>query len=438
MVNIYIDKGINLGAATYTIKELFRYIDIDFNVVKDIAQANIIYTLEKMETTGDVVIINASKMFWINYLNEQSLPSSPLYRDINQTPFIYKDDFIASAFFMLTGYEEYLSDKRDRFDRFLHEYSIYKKDKIYSIPLVELYRSELISLLNKNNIKCDKKNIWNGSMGLFLTHDVDGVYKYRLTLPSLAKIILKPSKFSIRELAKSKLSIDNDPYYQGFYHIIEESKKAKLKSTFFFITNPTSKLDNFYNIGDKHIRKVIKNIEDVNFEIGLHGSLESYNNQEKFSLEHARLNKCYGGRQHYLKYELTETSQIHSNFLSYDSTLGFADMIGYRRGTCLPFKLFDLDSNSDIDLFEIPLLVMDQTLKSYMKLDENTAYEQIFKVIDQVEKHNGLFTFLWHPGNCSDEWESWFCHVYKRVIKLLQEKKCESLLGHEIITRISN
>ena len=439
MVNIYIGDSINRKAVVYTITELFRYIDQNFNIVEDISESHVIYIIKgSMIIPDNTLVINASELLWCNYLDKKSLPVRPLHKNGNAMPFLYKDDIIASAFFMLSGYEEYISERRDKFDRFLFKYSYYKRDHIYDQPIVELYRNELIRLINSIDIICKRVNIWKGSMGLFLTHDVDGVHKYRFTLPSLLKSALKPSKFSVMELIRSKIDVNTDPYYQGFSRIISKSKEMGFKSTFFFITNPTCKLDDFYDIGDSHIEKVINDIKNSNFEIGLHGSVDSYNCKDVFRIEHERMTEIWGVRQHYLKYNLSVTSRIQSDFLSYDSTLGFADMAGYRRGTCLPFKLFDLDSNSNIDLFELPLLVMDQTLKSYMNFDKESAYAYILQLIEQVYVHNGLFTFLWHPGNCSDEWEDWFNHVYIRILDSLVNKNCESVLGQEVVARVGS
>ncbi|MCG7489664.1 hypothetical protein MHN79_09180 [Vibrio sp. Of14-4] len=439
MINIYIGSDINLNSAVYTFEELFRYIDINFRIVNSTDDAHIIYDISISKTQSKKIIIEANFSFWKNYLKEESMPRSPLGKDESNNTYAISNDIIASAFFLLSGYEEYINTRRDRFDRFLYQYSLYKDDNLYNNPLVDTYRDSIVLLLNDNGIKCSKVNIWSDKAGIFLTHDVDGIYKYRYIIPSIIKSILKPSKFNIIELVQSKSDIEKDPYYHGFYKIIQTSLNLGFKSTFFFITNPTCKLDNFYHIHDKNIVNAINLILNYDFEVGIHGSLKSYDNDKQFLFEKSLLGKnVLGGRQHYLKYTCSRTSKIHGEHLCYDSTLGFPDMIGFRRGTCMPFKVFDLENNTTIDIFEFPLLVMDQTLKGYMNLNTSVAYQMVFEILQKVEKYHGLFTFLWHPGNCSDEWDEWFNDVYIPILKSAKSMGFQSVTGADLLSKIIN
>lgn len=436
MVKIYISESLIYDIAHYVFIELFRYINIDYMFVNDKNTANLIYSY-KSEIKDNQILIKASKLFTNNYKNIKSLPATPLYKDSRGSVYIYEEDMISSAFFLLSGYEEYLNPKRDKFDRFLYEFSYYKDDGIYSEPLVEKYREKLISNLNNIGIKCERKSIWKEKkFGLFLSHDVDGVYKYRNVCKSIVKILLKPLKFKFSELIQSKKNISNDLYFKGFEYLINTSKKYDFKSTFFFITKVRDKLDDFYVIDDKAINDVIQKIKDNGFEIGIHGTLQSFNNEEYLKEEQEIKKNSIGVRQHYLKYDIKKTSRIQSKKFKYDSTLGFADMIGFRRGTCLPFQVYDIENDNKLDIFELPLNVMEQTLKAYLKLGPINGYNHVLDIVKKIEEYNGLFVLLWHPGNCSDEWEDWVENVYEKLLKLLYEKGVESLTGDEIIRRV--
>ena len=140
-----------------------------------------------------------------------------------------------------------------------------------------------------------------------------------------------------------------------------------------------------------------------------------------------------GIRQHYLRYDIKKTSFLQSKSFIYDSTLCFPDMIGFRRGTCLPFRMFDLESNEILSLYQIPLNVMDVTLKEYMKLSPLEAYSIVKELIKEIKKYNGVFTLLWHPGNCSDEWNIWLKEFYEPLMVELESLNCSSLCGTKII-----
>jgi len=78
--------------------------------------------------------------------------------------------------------------------------------------------------------------------------------------------------------------------------------------------------------------------------------------------------KIVGYRNHYLKFKVPETWGLPKEAgFKYDTTLGYADCVGFRNGMCHPFKPFDLNINSYINILEIPLIIMDRTLFDYMK-----------------------------------------------------------------------
>lgn len=230
MIKIFYDKNLKQNVVEYTFNELFRYIDCKLKFVNNILDANIVYSIKKCTINQIQIIPNA--MFWENYKNIESLPASPLTIKDGIT-YVYINDIVASSFFMLSGYEEYLNPKRDKFNRFLYKNSYYKEYAIYNKPIVEYYRDVLIKKLNEIDFKCNRKNIWKDKeFGLFLTHDVDGVYKYRSVFKSIIKMLLKPSKFHFKELVDSKKNINKDPYFKGFEYLINQSKKIILNLHF--------------------------------------------------------------------------------------------------------------------------------------------------------------------------------------------------------------
>jgi hypothetical protein len=76
--------------------------------------------------------------------------------------------------------------------------------------------------------------------------------------------------------------------------------------------------------------------------------------------------------------------------------VGFADHIGFRAGTCYPYRPWILNLDREADLLEIPLLVMDATLTNYMKLDSSDAMAACGDCIERCRMVGGVFAFLWH------------------------------------------
>jgi hypothetical protein len=114
---------------------------------------------------------------------------------------------------------------------------------------------------------------------------------------------------------------------------------------------------------------------------------------------------------------------LSSAGFEYDATFCYADMIGFRNGMCHPFRPFNLNTNKEIDLLEIPLNIMDETMgEKYMRLDTARAFEATKYLIDTVEKYRGVLTILWHNTHLLDEKTSQVMMFDKDMNKKFYEK----------------
>jgi peptidoglycan/xylan/chitin deacetylase (PgdA/CDA1 family) len=120
--------------------------------------------------------------------------------------------------------------------------------------------------------------------------------------------------------------------------------------------------------------------------------------QEKKILEDIIGKKIVGYRNQYLKFKIPDTWEMLSEAgFKYDTTFGYADCAGFRNGMCHPFKPFNLNTGKEIDILEIPLVIMDCTLlRDYMRLDFERAWKLTKLLINRVEQYNGVITILWH------------------------------------------
>jgi hypothetical protein len=98
--------------------------------------------------------------------------------------------------------------------------------------------------------------------------------------------------------------------------------------------------------------------------------------------------------------------------------MGYADHEGFRCGTCYPFRPFDIEQNREMKIKEVPLIVMDQTLRRYRKLSPDQAEERIMQLATRCKRVGGTFTLLWHNSSLVGEWQTWE-GTYRRVAKNL-------------------
>jgi hypothetical protein len=244
----------------------------------------------------------------------------------------------------------------------------------------------------------------------------------------------------IRNYIRSKTNYTDDPYWT-FDFIMDIEKRYGFNSSFYFMIGGNSQYDNNYNIKDKRVVKLIDRIIDQRFEAGYHGSFNSYNDLSLMSKEACLAGKFnkntkYGCRQHYLRFGVPYTwrYQEASGFL-YDTTVGYADNTGFRCGICHPFKPYDLHEDRVMNIWEIPLVVMDDTLYSYLALTKEKALFEIEYFFNEIKKHNGVFTFLIHNSSFANhsslEWEK----VYPEILKTIYENNGKGINGREVIDK---
>jgi peptidoglycan/xylan/chitin deacetylase (PgdA/CDA1 family) len=264
-----------------------------------------------------------------------------------------------------------------------------------------------------------------------LTHDIDVVYQSVFRKGRDTLISLKAGK--IREALRSAGHARSKKFPRcNFREIMALEEKYGARSSFYFLALAPGDRGYFFDIRD--LEEEIGTIVDAGGEIGLHGGHRAYCDSVALEVEKRRLEAVLGRsvigyRSHFLRFRVPETWEhlSHAGF-KYDATLGYADCAGFRNGMCHPFKPFDHRTGSPIDILEIPLVVMDGTLKQYMRLDGATAWEVTRSLIDTVERCHGVISILWHNTSMfGDELK-----MYEKVLGYCREKGAWMTSGAEV------
>ena len=298
------------------------------------------------------------------------------------------------------------------------------------------------------------KPIWpyGKSFAVCLTHDVDIVSLY--SFPQSARMrghqLIKGDSTVVKTRGLMGLVWDTsqllrhataqDPLH-CYERWLEFEKKVSAHSTFFFwpgwkTVSCHHHSDCPYNLEDQIIfdrqqctvAEMIREIDHRGWEIGLHPSWYSFNNVDEMKRQKEVLEKTVGHdivsvRQHFLHYDIRVTPRVQSDSgFKYDSTLGFNDNIGFRFGTCYPWKLYDLKAEEELPLTEVPLIIQDGALLNPakgMRLDEETAFKYIKHTSEAVKQVGGVLTLLWHPNNIINP-PLW--NLYQRTLLYLKEQ----------------
>ncbi len=333
-------------------------------------------------------------------------------------------DIFGSAFFMLSRYEELITEDRDKHERFPATASLAYKAEFLERPIVDEYVEILWAAISRLWPRLNRKK---RTFNIRVSHDVDRPTRYQFTpsrrfLLSLTADVVKrrkwlaPLKAALTKLSRFDRLHPSDPY-NTFDWIMDVSEKHAIKSAFYFICGRTKpELDASYEPDHPAILDLMKRIHERGHEIGLHPSYNSFNNPDAIKQEADRLRMIcakigihqpvFGGRMHYLRWDQAITPFGWENAcMDYDSTLGYADYAGFRCGTCHEYPAFDLTRRTKLRLRLRPLIAMEGSVfdRQYMGLSNSKAISHLNKLRTRTAIFNGSFTLLWHNSELNDK-----------------------------------
>ena len=343
-------------------------------------------------------------------------------------------DIIATAFFMLTRWEETIVPDRDEHGRFPATASVAYKQGFLDRPIVDEY-----ALILREWIKVLLPG-WQPEQRSFsvkLSHDIDRIARFESIPSALRKFgsdlikhhnLNRAWRTTRDALAQAVMPAQTD-YVRGIYRLADLSCETSLgNDAFYFMANGPDTSGCGYDSSSPIIRKCIEDLQEFGFEIGFHPSYDTFQDLSRLADEKACMDTVlgigktrYGGRQHFLRFQVPDTWRMWEALgLSYDSTMTYAGYEGFRCGTCHPFRPFDIEQNREFDLWELPLIVMDQTLRLYRGLTPEQGEKRIIELAQRCKHVEGTFTLLWHNTSLHEPWHLWD-EAYRRSIEVLSK-----------------
>lgn len=261
---------------------------------------------------------------------------------------------------------------------------------------------------------------------LCLTHDVDRPFK-TFQAPYYALQERDPSHL------RSLLS-DERPYWQ-FEEVMSLEDDLGVRSSFYFLNEkrlwekglrewlrPKSwKLyGGRYRIEDERIANVIRDLDRGGWEVGIHGSYETYDDRERLRWEKETLERVLGkeilgGRQHYLRLKRPTTWEHYRAIgLKYDTTLGSNGGYGFdgRYDVLRPF-------NDEFVVF--PLTAMERPLLESAGSTE-AALRECNRLLDEAAANDAVMTVLWHPRYFNESEFPGYRELYVELIEGAQDR----------------
>lgn len=427
----------NIEERKYIINELLGRIlgiDIEFEIDK----TNSDYLIRTSKKT----IIIKDYFFSLypitkSYISQKAIPNSIVdatCSELDEIPIIfgkdeYKEttatiicdvDIFASAFFMLTRWEEFLLG-REASGKCSEKELLCVKCGYIKRAIVNEYICWLGKVLSSNGVVISK----NSFLNIKITHDVDRCY-----LTGVSELAINLFRLAFRKKQSKKacrIFIDYIKYrvrgcnpMDSFDEIVSYSNKYNIKNAFYFKACQKGELGYTYSFEEPRIQRIVERLFKNKFEIGFHPSENTFLNEEQFKKEYNRIadvigkKSLQGGRSHGLYYSSLMMS-FWNKYLKYDSGMGYQFHNGFRCGICYPFRWFDIATRTTFNLQEIPFVAMD-TVALRLRLTPEEAFLDVKETIDVVKKFNGTICINWHSNLLNDLSRKKFKKVYFGIV----------------------
>lgn len=313
-------------------------------------------------------------------------------------------DVLASIALTLSRVEEHTEKGRDEHGRFAATASVAGREGFLNRPIVDEYGVGFERLLRRI------MPAWGPSRreySIRLTHDIDEIgipFSIRSSLGHMLR--RRRPGGAIRDFA-GVFGLE-PTYLRCVRELVRLAELRNIRSVVYWksCTVPT-RYDTGYDPRNNRVQRVIRCFGEKGIEQGVHPGYFTFGSPEAFKREvdvarEALRASSIGARQHYLRWSPAMWDYCEDVGLAHDSTVGYADRVGFRAGTCIPYRPWSFLKNRRLNLFEIPLIAMEQTLYSYMRLDDEQALEVMNGCAHACRSVGGVFTFLWHNSMILD------------------------------------
>jgi virulence modulating gene E len=163
-------------------------------------------------------------------------------------------------------------------------------------------------------------------------------------------------------------------------------------------------------------------------EIGVHTSYQAAQQMNELFDEIKRIEnigkvKITKSRNHFLASREPEDFRYYIDAgIKDDYTMGYADVAGFRLGTCRPVRWIDPITRELTSLMLHPMTIMECTLDTpkYMGIsDENKAFTIVTDLVDRIYRYYGEITLLWHNDSLNRNRKDYRYSLYIKTLRYI-------------------
>jgi hypothetical protein len=349
-------------------------------------------------------------------------------------------DLVATVVFMLGRWEETVSPRRDELGRFAARWAAASRLGFLGRPVVDDSALALQFWLRRLLPGWQPER---RSFRVQLDHDIDCLRRFSpergLLAPRgggrtlVATLLTRGPRRAagvLREIRASRREPRRGQAFTGIARLIELARRSGFPATFFFMAADPSARDVGYDLGGELGREALSQVRAAGMEVAFHPGFATADDRGRLEAEHRRFTEAAGteargARQHYLRLRIPGTWRALAGLgIAWDASLAYADAPGFRAGTCLPFRPFDLDTDEQLAIEVRPLIAMDRSFmrRDYAGTSPDTAVTAIIELAVQCRRVAGTFRLLWHNTSAHGEWG----RCYEEVLGRLQALERQS------------
>jgi hypothetical protein len=192
--------------------------------------------------------------------------------------------------------------------------------------------------------------------------------------------------------------------------------------------------------GSVHETVLIQRVIPSGWDIGIHYNYDTFLNRDLFSRQYDELqkelkSKTISGRAHYLRFDSGKSFSFLSQFgIRVDESSGFSDYIGYRNGIAGCFQVFDTAAGKPIEMWEVPMTIMDATMVRQYGADALKVYSAMIRHLSRI---GGAMTVLFHPGAFYNPEFSEMNGIYHKILMESRRLRAQSMTAVDMINQIT-
>ncbi len=346
-----------------------------------------------------------------------------LFEDATQPGQLLPFDMLAATFWLISRYEEHQPFTPDDHGRFTAKHSLAGKHDLLLTPLADVW---LLKLKEKLNTLFPTLQISLPTYRFLPTFDIDSPFAYRhkpwhIQYGGFVKALLKGRINEVRKRAGVLLGVTDDPF--NTFDQLETLHAGKEQPILFFLMGRYNRYNKNPHPNNRAYMGLIRQLKGT-YPVGIHPSYETSDHPERLREEIRHFLSVTGepvvrSRQHFLRFRLPGTYQeLVATGITEEYSMGFAEQPGFRAGTAIPFRFYDLSEEKETPMMVYPVTIMDGTLRDYLRLEPDEAQSLISKLAQTVKEHHGVFISLWHNESldASARWKGW-TNVYKHLVQ---------------------